>query len=289
MKYPYRKKRAVKRKPIRKAQRKLKPNYRKATTQGAVKKIVRQVLSRTIEKKLQTYDWTLTPLSLQNTTGNLGNNYIVLNPSNSSGNSFSISRGTGSGQMIGDKIRTKNALLKYVITQQPYNATTNPLNGKPLFFRIYFYKYKKAPQNDPQVTNICGNGVNANFFELGASQDIGFVGNLTDLNQIINTDSYTYLGHRTFKLGNQVQPNTTLGVGSPIYAQSNNDFKMAVFGKLNITKYMPKICSRDDSGVWQNDYVIMMCQYVYADGTTATNVSAPLQCQFHLEFSYTDA
>lgn len=288
MKY-YRKKRMIKRKPLRKAQKKLKPNYRKATTQGAVKKIVRQVLSRTVEKKLQTYDWTLTPLSLQSTTGNLGNNYIVLNPSNSSGNSFSISRGTSSGQMIGDKIRTKNALLKYVITQQPYNATTNPLNGKPLYFRIYFYKYKKAPQNDPQVNNICGNGINANFFELGASQDIGFVGNLTDLNQIINSDSYTYLAHRTFKLGNAVQPNTTIGVGSPIYAQSNNDFRMSVFGKLNITKFMPKICSRDDSGVWQNDYVIMMCQYVYADGTTATNVSAPLQCQFHLEFSYTDA
>ena len=52
---------------------------------------------------------------------------------------------------------------------------------------------------------------------------------------------------------------------------------------------MPKVCSRDDSGVWQNDYVIMMLQYVYADGTLATNVSAPIKCEFHLDFSYTDA
>ena len=267
---------------------KVKPNYRKVRYEGQVKRIVKKALSRNVEKKMQTWDWQLTPLCLQSTTGTLTNNYIVLNPSNSSGNTISISRGTGSGQMISDKIRLANATLKYVITQQPYNATTNPLNGKPLYLRAYFYKYKKAPQNDPQVSNICGSSISANFFELGTS-DIGFSGTLQDLNQVINRNSYIYLGHRTFKLGNQVQANTTLGVGSPIYAQSNNDFKMSVFGKMNITKMLPKNMTRDDNQVWQDDYVIMMLQYCYADGTLASNVSAPLQCNFHLDLAFTDA
>lgn len=272
----------------KKSQYKKKPNYRTANKVGQVKKIVRSVLARNEEQKMQTMDWLLTPLCLQSGTGTLTNNYVILNPSNATAGAYSINRGTGSGQMVGDNIRMKSCVLKYVITQNIWNATTNPLNGKPLYLRMFIYRSKKAPQNDPQVTNLCGSGVNANFFELGTS-DIGFSGTVQDMNQIINKDSYVYLAHKTWKLGNSIEPNTTAGVGSPLYAQSNNDFKMSAFGKYNVTRLLSKKANRDDAGVWQDNYVICLFQYVYADGTLATNVTAPLTLNLHLEYKYTDA
>lgn len=251
-----------------------------------VKRVVKKVLSRTTETKCQTYDWSLTPLCLQQTTGTLNNNYVVINPSNATGNTIGINRGTGSGQMIGDKIRLKSAVLDYVITLTGYNATTNP-QPMPVYLRAYIYKYKKAPQNDPQVTNICGSGINANFFEIGTS-DIGFQGTLIDLNQKLNSDAYTYYGHRTWKLGNMISA-AGATPGSPVYSYSNNDFKMSSFGKWNVSRYLPKIMSRDDNGVWQNDYVVIMFQVVSALGGLLSNVNTQVNVQLNMDLKYTDA
>lgn len=279
---------AIRRRPLR-GQKKLKYNARRVSRVGAVKKIVRRELSKQSEVKMQSWDWTLTPLSLQQTTGVLTNNYMILNPSSStSGQGYTINRGTGSGQMLGDKIRLKKAEFKYVISVQPtYNATTNPLPGKPAYLRLYFYKWKKQPLNDPQVANICGSGVNANFLEIGTS-DIGFGGLLDDMNQKINNDQYTYLGHKTFKVGNQIPANVPLGVGNPLYTFSNNDFKQSFFGRMNISKYFHKTMTRDDNGDWMDAYLIGLFQWVNADNSRASNVDARILCECHIDVSYTD-
>lgn len=270
-------------KPSQKAK---KYNYRSVNKVKDVKKIVRRVLKTNEETKFQTWDWSLNPLCLQATTGTLLNNYIVMNPSNATGNTFTIGRGTGSGQMIGDKLRVKSATMDYVITMNPYNATTNA-QPMPTYLRAYIYKYKKAPQNDPQVSNLCGTGVSANFFDIGTS-DIGFLGNLADLNQRMNRDSYTYYASRTWKIGNLIAASGA-SPGSPVYSYSNNDFKLSVFGKWNVTKYLPKICTRDDGGVWQDDYVVMLFQLVNYSGGVYTNVTAPIHIEAHLNFAYSDS
>lgn len=289
VKFYKKKPKALRRRPIKRGQKKLKYNYRKVNKVGAVKKIVRQELSKVAETKMQSWDWTLTPLSLQATTGTLTNNYMILNPSSSvSGQGYTINRGTGSGQMAGDKIRLKYARLKYVISVSPtYNATTNPLPGKPLYLRLFFYKWKKQPLNDPQVVNICGTTAGANFLEIGTS-DSGFVGLLEDMNQQINREQYTYLGHRTFKLGNAIPANASVGVGSPLYTFSSNDFKQSYFGTMNVSRYLPKTMSRDDNGDWMNDYVIALFHWVNADNTRATNVDARVIAECHIDLNYTD-
>lgn len=271
-------------------QSRLKYKFRRVKTVASVQKVVKNIMSKNEETKLQQWNWELTPLCLQSTTGTLANNYMILNPSSSvSGLGYGIARGTGSGQMVGDKIRVKSAILNYIFTLVPgYNATTNPQPGKPMQVRLYFYKWKRQPQNDPQLTNLCGTGINANFFELGTS-DIGFVGNLGDMLQKINSNQYTYLGHKDFKLGNSIPANGPVGIGSPQYIFSNNDFKMSAIGKLNITKYFNKTLSRDDNGDWMDSYLIGLIQYVYADGTIATNASAPLRVETSIMLSYTDA
>lgn len=263
-------------------------NYRKVNKVFQVKKVVNRILSRKLETFKDNYTWILTPLCLQNTTGTLANNVVVLNPSNASINGWSIGLGDESNDMRGRKINLKRAVLRYIMTLEPYNATVNPLNGKPCILRMYIFRNKKIPQNDLSVSNICGNGVNANFFEAGNS-DIGFIGNVEDYVQQINNERYNLLTYKTFKIGSAVQPNTTLGVGSPIYAQSNNDFKMCVYGTMDITRYLKKTANRDDDGVFVDDYTFCLFQYVYADGTTPTNVSAPIKIRFDIDYTYTDA
>ena len=252
--------------------------------------MVKKALTANVETYCQTWDWNLTPLCLQNTTGTLANNYIILNPSSStSGLGYTINRGSGSAQMIGDKIRTKRLMLKYVLsTNQTYNATTNPFPGRPIYVRFYLYKWKKQPLNDPQVTNICGFGANANFFEQGTS-DIGFEGDLSDLNKDVNSNQYTFLKQYTFKLGSSIPYQGTLNIGSPAYNYANNDFKYSYFGKLNLTKYIDKNLSRDDNGDWMNTYLILLCSFWYADGALASNVTAPFTFRPEVDLFYTDA
>lgn len=263
-------------------------NYRKVKKVYQVKKVVNSILSRKLETFKDTYSWILTPLCLQNTIGNLGNNVVVLNPSNATINGWSIGLGNESNDMRGSKITLKSASVRYIMTMEPYNNVINQLNGKPCIVRMYIFRNKKIPQNDLAVTNICGNGVNANFFEAGNS-DIGFIGNVEDYIQKINSERYNLLATKTFKIGNAVQPNTTIGVGSPIYAQSNNDFKMCIFGSFDVTKYLKKTVNRDDDGVFVDDYTFCLFQYVYADGTTAGNAQAPIRIKFEIEYKYTDA
>lgn len=269
-------------KPSQKAK---KYNYRSVRRVKDVKKIVRRIINDDTETKQQVMDWTLNPLCLQNTTSGLGGNYVVLNPSNATLGSYTINRGVGSGQMSGDKIRVKSAIMNYVIIFNNYNASSNT-QLKPTYVRAFIYKYKKAPLNDPQVGNICGTGINANFFELGTS-DVGFIGNLEDLNQRMNRDAYTYYSHKTWKIGPMIAPSGA--TQTPVYTYSNNDFKYSVFGKWNVTKFLPKILTRDDDGVWMDPYVVCMFQILSADGTTLGSTQQPIKVDLSLQLKYTDS
>lgn len=275
----------AKRKAYKPKQYAKKYNYRSVNKVKDVKKVIRNYLAKNSEVKFQSMDWDLNPLCLQSGTAGLSANYAVLNPSNATFGAYSINRGTGSGQMIGDKIRMVSAVLDYVVTVNNYNATFNS-QLKPTYLCGFIYKYKKAPQNDPQVTNICGSGINTNFFDIGTS-DTGFFGNLEDLNQRMNTDAYIYYAHRTWKLGAAISPSGA--TQTPVYTYSNNDFKLSAFGKWNVTRYLPKVMTRDDSGTWMDDYIILLFQVLAADGTVLGTTQSPLNVKMSMTLKYTDS
>jgi len=268
-----------------------KTQYKSAKTKTRVlSRMIKRIVGRGIETQSQSWSWILTPLSLQNTTGTLANNYMILNPSSStSGLGYTINRGTGSGQMVGDKISVKRVMFNYVLSLDPgYNATTNPNPGRAMFVRFYFYTWKRQPLNDPQTNVICGTGPAAQFFEIG-TDDIGFISGLEDLNQSVNTDQFRLFKTKTFKLGNAIPYNGASGIGVPTYPWSNNDFKMSAFGKINITKMFRKTLTRDDDGVWMDPYIICLVQWVYADGLRPTNITVPLKLTAEVDLHYKDA
>lgn len=253
-----------------------------------VKAIAKQVINNKLEHKVQNWNWVLQPYILQSGTSIMTQNYFVLNPSNATSNGYDVTRGTGSGQMTGDKITLKSAIMKYVITSNVYNATTN-LVPQPYIAKIYFFKSKRYPMNDPQTNLYCGSGPSANFFDIGTS-DIGFFGNVADLNENVNRDAYIYLGSKTFKVGNALPAIQSISNSTPNYPFSNNDFKMCCYGKINVTKFLPKIMSRDDgSGTWQNPYVIGLIQVVAASGYNIAATQQPLTFNLNLDLTYTDA
>lgn len=253
-----------------------------------VKAIAKQVVNNKLETYDQNWNWVLQPFVLQSGTSTMINNYFILNPSNATANGYDIVRGTGSGQMTGNKISLKSAYLKYVITSNVYHATTN-LVPQPYIARIYFFKSKRYPMNDPQTNLYCGSGPSANFFDIGTS-DIGFFGNVADLTETVNRDAYIYLGSKTFKIGQAIPAIQSVNNSTPNYPYSNNDFKMCVYGKWNVTKYLPKTMNRDDgSGTWQNPYVIGLIQIVAASGYNIAATQQPLTFNLSLDLTYTDA
>lgn len=248
---------------------------------------VKRVVQKQEEVKIAVDNWSNALQCLQNGTTSLGGNWRVLNPSNSS-SGYTIARGSAEGQMIGNKIRMKSCHVSGTLTPTVYNGTTNPFLG-PLIVRAYFYKQKGQTQTDVSgaAATYCGNS--GTFFQNGSGYR-GFLGTLVDLNGRIQTDDFTYLGHKTYKLGQSIPINGGTST-SPNYNVANNDFKLFYNFNWNVTKYLNKVAQLDTSGNWSNPFVIVLFQVLPATAafTIAANTVLTVQVQAQTQFRYVDA
>lgn len=250
-----------------------------------IKKVVKRVLATNEEVKVAVGNFNLNMQSLQPTTSSVVGNYFVINPSNST-SGFTIARGTANNQMIGNRIKLKSARLKFVLTPNPYDATTN-VQAAPLNVRCFFYKSKISPFADPVTSQLCGGS--AVFFENGSTY-IGFEGNLFDMNKKISSEGFTYLGHRTYKLGPAI-PQDATGATVPFYQLSNNDYKWNYIVDMDVTKWLPKTQDLNDSGTWDTPYIVMIWQVVRARSSTTPVSTSQLLASVdgQVFYRYTDA
>lgn len=249
-------------------------------------KAIKKVVMRMAETKTQVDSWTMTPLSQQPLCTSAANNYVILNPSNSAG-SYTIARGTGQAQMEGNRIALQSCNVRIAMYPLPYNAGSNA-GVSPMLVRMYLYRIKQLPNTDPNSTQTCAVAT-ANFFKAGATYS-GFSGTVFDLCQTMNSDDYTYLAHKDFKLGNSVPQNGATST-SPDYAFSNNDFPLSHHFNWNVTKYCPKEQTLDDTGIWQQPRLILFVQVVPADGAAGLfvfNTQYPLFIQGQTLYNYKD-
>lgn len=250
----------------------------------SVAKVCKRVMSRNMELKHQNDEFSLACQCLMPTTTSIAGNYWIMTPSNSL-QGYTITNGTANNQMIGNKINIKRLTVTGVLTPSPYNITTNAI-PRPQFVRIYFYRYKQKPLAEPDPADLC-NSATCNFFENGGTS-IGFIGRLLDTVKRLNNDSYTYLTHRTYKIGlkdGYYSSNATLG--NTAYA--NNDFKYATTFKVDLSKYI-KVARKDDDGTWTTPNIIMLIQPVAADDSQyLANISLPCQIDAQVDLTYTDA
>lgn len=279
--YPRRKKYTPK--PfIRRSQKPRTAPRRKYTSKKVIKRVVRSVVSRQAEKKSVVYSSTLSLGTLQPTTSSLIGNYIVITPSQSSFG-YTIAKGTDDNQRIGNQINIKTLRHTFVCIVNPYNATTNT-QQRPCYIRFYYFKSKWSPVADVATGNVCG--TNANFFD-NSSSDTGFSGALMDLTRKIQSQNYTYLCHRTFKIGNS-QPPAAMATSSIQANQTSNDFKMSMIGKVNLARFCKSKFTFNDANQVMNPWIHCLMQVMAADGSVISTTQSQVSIQSQIYCEYTD-
>jgi len=255
------------------------------STKKAVTRVVKRVIQTQAEKKVICSAATLYPMALQLTGSVIGGNMLVMTPSEST-YGYNIARGSLNNNMIGNKIRICKLMHHIVIYPTFYNVTTNT-QCRPTIVRLYYFKSKQFPSYDLDVNyvaNYTTTGV-SNFFDTGGT-DYGFVGGLYDLTRKISTENYTYLTHRTYKIG-QSQPPITSGTSADnIY--SNNDYKLSVVSQVNLSKYVQAAYDRNDAGHWVKPWIFCLIQVVCGTGEIYTTSQLPIAFQSNIECQYTD-
>lgn len=279
-------------KPKRRAYRKRKSAKGKSTVRRAVKqaknrafkaKVLRAIRSKT-EVKETFSSFTLTPACLQASTTSLGFNYFACSPTTAGlpYTKLAIPVGNTFQTRIGNRVSTKSLKLRYTLCNTGYNATSNIIPF-PTIVRLYFYKAKgSATMSPPDLGDLCG--VNANWFDAPAPNS-GFAGNISDLNQRLNNDAYTYIAHRTHKIGyaeNSQQPSTQHANGA------NNDYKMSVVSNIDLTRAYSKTLRYDDLADCFTPVIWCVVQAVYGNGQTYATTQYPISMTCQLEYRYTD-
>lgn len=273
--------RKYKRKITRKPSRKSAVSYKKKTRgRKGFTTLIKRVIARQAEKKNFVYTATLYPQVLQGTTSSLSGNYLVCTPSSSTFGP-TMARGTGDGNYIGNKFTIKNYVHQFVLTPTLYNATQNT-QVTPCWVRLYYFKNKYTPVGDLVANNFNSVGT---FFN-GGTTTLGFSGSLIDLTRKIDNQNFTYLTHRTFKIG-PAAPATTSGTTS-YHPYTNNDFKLSVIGKVNLSKYFKKPITINDASITMTPWVYCLIQVLSATGVILATTQLPILMQSEFIITYTD-
>lgn len=246
-----------------------------------IQRIVKRVMSSQIEKKATTSSGTISCGTLQPSSPNLVGNYLVISPSQST-SGYAITTGTLENNRIGNAINIKKLVHNFSIYCQPYNASTNT-TPRPVYVRMYYFKSKWAPNSDVATGNLCG--ANANFFT-GQSTDLGFTGALLDLTRKIQSENYTYLTSRTYKLGPALPAVGNTTTTNHIY--SNNDFKLSVIGSVNLAQHYKSKYIFNDANQVMTPWCFCIIQVLDASGSVLGTSQSLVQVQYTIDCEYTD-
>lgn len=234
-------------------------------------KLIKKVIRRQAETKMANFQdgFEISP-------ANIGvNNIQPLTPYALVG--LSIGQGTGQGDRIGNRITVKSLVMRFIIFPLEYDILTNP-NPTPQIVRIWFFSQKQS--------NVLLAANPPRFIQNGDTA-ASLTGTLIDMNRVINQDEYTYLAHRTYKIGYSNYG----GTGTNVAAQSftNNDYKLNIIGSINLTKLCPKIIKYDDTDNTPNSRLVMMLvQTVNADGSSTGSTDFKIGYNYDLTLKYND-
>lgn len=270
-------------------------------TRSGIRRVVRKFKNRVFRKRVKSVIHAVAEtkhISVRNTkipyildvnTPTISSNMWILNPCQPTevapfGGIQGPLIGSQDGQREGNSITVKRAFLNMVIYpegfDENYNNSIRPLNG-----RLWFFRTKRNQQTPPTSAQLCG--TLGNFFQDTTGMS-GFAGNLSDNLMRLNSDLYTYLGHKDFKLGFSAYNGTGSNTQPMDQYYHNNDYKMNCIFKMNITKYLPKKFTWDDAGVPTHPYTFCVIQVVKADGSSSDFSQLPCRVMYEMGWHYKD-
>lgn len=196
------------------------------------------------------------------------------------GSSYQINQGTGQGDRIGNKIRTKKLVMKFIFNPTSYNATTNT-NPKPVDLRVFWLYNKDDSETLPSQLDF------TKFFQLGdtSSAPQSF---LADMMLEVNKDLFHVYAERRYKLGYQNASAAGTVTGSEYFA--NNDYSYNVIDEIDLTPYTAKTFTFSDSNSQPNTRgLFCVILAAAADGSVLANTQVPAYLFYTLQYQYTDA
>lgn len=239
----------------------------------ALRREIKQVISRMAENKTQQVYVQDQPVPSSASVV-----YIEqVRPVSPHSSCVQLNQGTGAGNRIGNRVRTKSLTVKGTISALSYNATTNasPVPGQ---YKLFIFYDKRFPSTQPSPA--------PDFFQLGNNY-APFQNDLTDMWAPINDDIYRVVATRSFKLGFA----NTNGTGSSTTDQfySNNDFKYNANFSINLTKHMSKIVTYDSTGTTPTSKVLwMMILPAAANGRAYSSTTIPAQVSYIVDYRFED-
>jgi len=270
-----------KRRSIRKVAAKVvarKRHYRRRMVSSAVKTYVKRTLHKQIENKVANI---IDDINIGSWFGDVNLNCKPLMPiaQGTPQGGFHIDQGTGQSDRVGNTIRTRKLLFRYIMTPLPQGEPLTPVNI-PQEVRIFFGFLKNQRLTFPDVSTF------NNLFQFGNSDTSPF-NNLWDMTMPINNDLFTVVKQIRHKVGNSVYTDFT-GI-KPYNYYSNNDFKMNVMRTVDLTKYLSKVIKFNDTTGTCDTGLYVWFIAVNADGTQSINNISTIRCQYSAEFQYEDA
>lgn len=165
-----------------------------------------------------------------------------------------ITQGVGQGQRIGNRITIKKAMFKGYLSVPDYKVYTNntdALTQAPRYVKMVLFRQK--------ISSLVPTSI-ADLFQDGNTERAP-ANNLFDMLSYFNTDKYTILKTKVFKLGS-ASPDV-----AATYLYQNNDFRRSIMFKMDITKLYPKILKYDDlTARAQNTNLYCIFLHAFADG-----------------------
>jgi len=193
---------------------------------------------------------------------------------------WGIAQGIAQGNRIGNQIKTRQAYLSYVLRPNAYEVSTNA-NPRPQEVQLMLGYVKNTPSFAPASLDI------QQLFQSGSSATAP-VGSLRDIISVINTDYWVIKKRWTHKIGYA----SATGTGGVAAAQfnTNNDFKLNVVKRINITKMLPALFQFNDNSITPTSKNLFFMFYsVASTGAVMSNVELPVNIEFWLDYHFEDA
>lgn len=263
-----------KKRPIRRKVKRVVRRTKRPTVSQAVKKYVKRTINANTENKgVNINSGANFGTVLESTDMNM---YPMLPYTGL----WTIGQGITAASRIGNQIKIRKVMLNYVLRPTPYDAISN-LTTIPQEVDMFLGYTKQLPGLQPVAGDL------AALFQSGSSST-GPVGSLRDLVSTVNTDYWHISKRWRHKIGYAASTGTGGNAGNQFF--SNNDFKLNVVNKLDITKFCPKtVTFNDGNNTPQGRNLFFFYQSIRADGQVGGATQLPCNIEFWIDFRYEDA
>jgi len=246
----------------------------KPTVSLAVKKYVKKSIAVNVENKMATANYA-------GLFGNAqANPSLYSYPMTPYTGYMTIGQGVVQNGRIGNSIKVKKAVLRYILRPNGYDVSNNPAPA-PVVVDMFLGRNRVASGDQPLAADM-------NFLFQNGNLSFGPVGNLNDIISETNKDYWTIKKRWQHKIGYSAATGSGAVAANEYYA--NNDFKLNVIKRLDITQHYPKTLKfNDGTNQVQGPGLFLFYQCLSANGGTNGSTVLPCHITFWIDVQYEDA